>query len=318
MAILLAQILGTVPLICPPNYNYMQLLFDIGIENSLDHAALCKCPFLGGGSFGAVYKVTIDGKEYAAKEFNCVYSTSEFKHRKSEFDLLPTLEHDNIVCYVGVQNCVPGQRPILIMELMHCTLHTLITQEEPNHVSVDIRNPEVKMRVALDVIHGLEYLHCEKNKPAIVHRDLTAKNVLLDSRGIAKIADFGYSRLLKHNQLSNMTRGRGTLNYMAPEVQSIHYNEKVDIFSFGHLLLFIFIDEDPANLPPATFPLDDGSIAGRTELGRRQEYIKQLVQCCDKANVQFIVKIVEECLSNLATRRPSATDILKGLQSHLS
>ena len=250
-------------------------------------------------------------KKYAAKEFNQVYDATECTHRRSEFDLLPKLKHDNIVSYVGVQNCIPGQRPILIMELMCCSLHTHIT-EETKLINLDIKRPNVKVKVAHDILCGLDYLH--SYQPKIIHRDLTAKNVLLDPTGMAKIADFGNSRLLKADQLSSMTRGPGTLAYMAPELQMKRYDEKVDIFSFGHLLLFIFIDEFPGQLPPPTTTSGEKLIAV-SEIDRRGEYIKMLEQFCTKLNLQVVVKVVKECLSNLPKYRPSAVNLTERLRS---
>ena len=296
---------------------WCNLYFLISAEGCLDHAALSECEHFGGGSFGNVYKVTIDGKDYAAKEFNFKYTATQLEQKKSEFNILPTLNNENIVRYVGVHNCVPGQRPILVMELMCCTLQALLTPDESSDISIDINimDPKVKKRVALDVIKGLKYLHSEDDKAIVIHRDLTAKNVLLDFRGIAKIADFGYARLLKHDTLASMTRGPGTLNYMAPEIQKKDYDEKVDIFSYGHLLLFLFIGEDPSDLPPAICSSSDGkTVKGITELCRREKYMKILEERCKESDFEMVINIVKNCLSNSASCRPSAIIIVNDLE----
>ena len=87
---------------------------------------------------------------------------------------------------------------------------------------------------------GLLFLHCE----SVVHRDLTARNVLLTSSLRAKITDFGNSRIvrLEHGQLARtLTRFPGTLVYMAPEAVSERrqYGPSLDVFSFGVLTLFV-------------------------------------------------------------------------------
>ena len=92
-----------------------------------------------------------------------------------------------------------------------------------------------------DVIRGLLYLH--HHNPQIVHRDLTAKNVLLTSSFVAKITDFGNSRIvnLQPGQLAQtMSRLPGTPLYMPPEAlsSSSRYGPSLDVFSFGHLTLF--------------------------------------------------------------------------------
>ena len=103
--------------------------------------------------------------------------------------------------------------------------------------------PLVLKRALLeDVARGLLYLH--KHNPQIVHRDLTAKNVLLTSSLVAKITDFGNSRIvnLQPGQLARtLSQAPGTLVYMPPEALTTtsRYGPSLDIFSFGHLALFI-------------------------------------------------------------------------------
>ena len=74
-------------------------------------------------------------------------------------------------------------------------------------------------------------------------RDLSAKNVLLNSSMVAKISDLGNSRIvdLQPGQLvKTLSRVPGTLVYMPPEAfdNSSKYGPRLDIFSFGHLALF--------------------------------------------------------------------------------
>ena len=99
----------------------------------------------------------------------------------------------------------------------------------------------LKQSILEDVSRGLLYLH--KHTPQIIHRDLTAKNVLLNSYFMAKITDLGNSRIvnLQPGQLARtLSRLPGTLVYMPPEAlsSSSRYGPSLDIFSFGHLALF--------------------------------------------------------------------------------
>ena len=87
---------------------------------------------------------------------------------------------------------------------------------------------------------GLLHLHRE----SVVHRDLTARNVLLTTSLRAKITDFGNSRIvrLEPGRLARtLTRFPGTLVYMAPEAVSERgqYGPSLDVFSFGVLTLFV-------------------------------------------------------------------------------
>ena len=98
-----------------------------------------------------------------------------------------------------------------------------------------------------DVARGLLYLH--KHNPQIIHRDLTAKNVLLTTSLVAKITDLGNSRIvnIQPGQLAQtLLRNPGTLVYMPPEAltAAARYGPSLDIFSFGHLAIFVGLQVD--------------------------------------------------------------------------
>jgi len=82
----------------------------------------------------------------------------------------------------------------------------------------------------LDIARGLAYLH--NQKPSIIHRDCKSSNILISSRGVAKIADFGLARV-KQSTRSAIHSLVGTVNWQAPELWHAHpkYNHKVDVFS---------------------------------------------------------------------------------------
>lgn len=256
---------------------------------------------LGGGAFGTVYKVAIDGKEYAAKELNHEYDAA----RKGEFSILPQLKHENIVSYYDSRNCFLGQRPTLIMELMATNLHA--------HIESQAMSTCEKIQIIRNVLSGLHYLH--SHCPIIIHRDLTAKNVLLDSNGVAKVADFGNARLIDESQLSSLSCGLGTQGYRAPEVFSGNYNEKVDIFSFGHLLLFIFIRKFPGKISSYLDETDDGKPIYLSEVQRRRQYIEMLPKVCTKLILEVVDRAVRDCLSCGPKQRPSASDLCETFSS---
>ncbi len=100
----------------------------------------------------------------------------------------------------------------------------------------------VKISILTDTCSGLVYLHGMPSP--IIHRDLTARNVLLTSSLTAKITDMGNSRIvnLKSAQIAQtMSKVPGTLVYMPPEAlsDSNKYGPSLDVFSFGHLALYV-------------------------------------------------------------------------------
>jgi serine/threonine protein kinase len=82
----------------------------------------------------------------------------------------------------------------------------------------------------LDIARGVEYLHLRK--PSVIHRDCKSSNILITSRGVAKIADFGLAKV-KQSTRSMVRSLVGTVNWQAPELWHAHpkYNHKVDVFS---------------------------------------------------------------------------------------
>ena len=98
----------------------------------------------------------------------------------------------------------------------------------------------LKRSLLEDVARGLLYLH--SHSPQIIHMDLTAKNVLLTTFLEAKISDFGNSYVV-NTQPDFRVTSRYTLAYISPEAmnETPHFSPSLDVFSFGHLILFTLI-----------------------------------------------------------------------------
>ena len=147
---------------------------------------------------------------------------------------MSNLRHPNITQFLGL--CfLPGiQLPVLVMELLETSLDDLL-QHIPNLPL------SLKRSVLEDVAAGLLYLH--DRQPVVIHRDLTAKNVLLTSSLVAKITDMGNSRIINPTPggiAMTLSKVPGTFVYMPPEAldDRSHYGPSLDIFSFGHLALY--------------------------------------------------------------------------------
>ena len=257
--------------------------------------------------------------EYAAKCFHEALHKFNKKFMR-EYTILVLLRHKNIVSYIGVPLDGDEVLPILIMEKLICSLH--------DRLCSSIQPPPAfptKLRILLDVAEGLCYLHGQH--PAVIHRDLTANNVLLDSQGLAKISDFGNSTIIRIDQMStqnSMTYTPGTRLYSAPESMLHHtkYNEKIDIFSFGHLALFVFINEYPSELLLAVEDRGDGQLLARSEVQRRQMYFDTLRRYAQdhsqgvQVNEYNICELLVDCLQNGPDKRPPAEDLTKFFKNH--
>ena len=156
-----------------------------------------------------------------------------------ECSLLRKLDHPNITKFIGIF-FVNAELPLLIMERLETSLAKHLDDPNCNLSIVE------KESILKDVANGLVYLH--GNRPApIIHRDLTANNVLLNLGPplVAKISDMGNSRIIEStNQImKTLSKCPGTRDYMPPEAlsEAHQYGPSLDIFSFGHLALYTII-----------------------------------------------------------------------------
>ena len=268
---------------------------------------------LGKGAYGNVEEVEIPGAVCAAKkihtEFLNIGSREDISYMISKFAsecrLMSKLRHPHIVQFLGV--CyLPGDKlPSLVMERLDTNLYELL-ETTPN-LPLDVKNS-----ILLDTARGLLYLHSQS--PPIIHRDLTARNVLLNSAMVAKIADLGVARIvnIQPDQLATMTQGPGNIVYMPPEAMGEHtqYNSSLDIFSFGNIALFTLTQEFVGpKLKAATYTDHTGKLNARTEIERR-EYVFHLLHL-DLGEENPLSKLTRACLQNHPTDRPSAAKLVE-------
>uniref|UniRef100_M1D359 LRR receptor-like serine/threonine-protein kinase n=1 Tax=Solanum tuberosum TaxID=4113 RepID=M1D359_SOLTU len=143
---------------------------------------------IGQGGYGKVYKGTLaEGTIVAIKraQQGSLQGEREFY---TEIELLSRVHHRNLVSLVGY--CNEGSEQMLVYEFMpNGSLHDLLKARYGECLSLGTR-----LYIALGAARGILYLHTEANPP-IIHRDVKANNILLDSKFTAKVSDFGISKL---------------------------------------------------------------------------------------------------------------------------
>ena len=150
---------------------------------------------VGKGSYGAAFKVSIDGVPRIAKRIHNILLSSDinFSEKKAiqekfynECILLSKLDHPNIVEFVGVYFNPADDRDVtLIMERLHVSLEDFLDPHA--HPNIPLA---VKLHILRDISCGLCHLHTRFEHP-VIHRDLTVGNILLMRDLQAKIADLG-------------------------------------------------------------------------------------------------------------------------------
>ncbi|KAI4324153.1 hypothetical protein L6164_023715 [Bauhinia variegata] len=190
---------------------------------------------LGEGGFGPVYMGTLeDGQEIAVKKL--AHSSGQgMKEFKNEVILCSKLQHRNLVKLLGC--CIQGHDKMLIYEYMLNKSLDYFLFDSYQSKCLDWTK---RRNIIFGIARGLLYLH-QDSRMRIIHRDLKASNILLDSQLLPKISDFGLAKIFGGDQIEgNTNRVAGTYGYMAPEYASDGaFSIKSDVFSYGILLLEI-------------------------------------------------------------------------------
>jgi len=189
--------------------------------------------------------------------------------------------HKNLVEFIGA---VPDHPAIIVIELMDCTLRLALSngRATPNQI-----HP-----ICIDVAQGLVYLHCIQPNP-IIHRDVSAPNILLKvvaTGWIAKLSDLGSAQFANVAQ----TLAPGCVIYAAPEVQqkdsARHQTVKMDVFSFGVLLIELLTREMPTST------------------------IAELITTIQKSWLRF-VPLIQHCTNGNPNNRPSMREVITTLNT---
>ncbi|KAK2650768.1 hypothetical protein Ddye_018257 [Dipteronia dyeriana] len=197
---------------------------------------------IGEGGYGPVYKGRLpNGQEVAVKRLS-KFSHQGWEEFKNEVELTERLQHVNLVPVLGI--CNEKEEKMLIYEFMpnksldFYIFASLILYTDPHRrYLLDWRK---RAHIIEGITQGLLYLQ-EYSNFTIIHRDLKASNVLLDSDMNPKISDFGMAKAFtKDEREANTRRIVGTYGYVPPEyVRNGIYSKKYDVYSYGVLLLQI-------------------------------------------------------------------------------
>ena len=264
----------------------------------------------GRGSYGAVYEVRVHGVPCIAKRLHDILvgrgkeervgekEKTDIVHRfRKECIILSGLRHPNVVQFMGVHFGRDEADISLIMEYMHMDLEQCM-EAYPN-----IPLP-YKISILRDVAYGLAYLHSIPT--AIVHRDLNAGNVLLTESLRAKIADLGMSKLFDREVVMKRTRTMcpGALDFMPPEslTRSPKYGVELDIFSFGHLVIYLVNQEPP--FVDETAITENNVRKKQMQVGKRRKALEQM------GSQHPLYSTAVRCLSDTPEQRPSCEELV--------
>nr|XP_011464598.1 PREDICTED: probable LRR receptor-like serine/threonine-protein kinase At4g08850 isoform X2 [Fragaria vesca subsp. vesca] len=276
---------------------------------------------IGKGGHGNVYRASLSSANtVAVKKFHLL--RNEDKNFQKEFlnelRALTEMRHRNIVKLFGF--CSHPRHSFLVYEyLERGSLATMLSKDD--------EAKELEWSKRLNIIRGVAHALCYMHHdclPPIVHRDISSKNILLNSEYEACVSDFGTAKFLNPDS-ANWTALAGTYGYIAPELAyTMEVNEKCDVYSFGVVTLEIIMGRHPGDL---LLPLPSGSSSAFV-LPAHQMHIADVFDQRISAptdevagKVLSVMKIAFSCLNSSPECRPTMKQVSQQLETqklHLS
>ncbi|KAL2509571.1 L-type lectin-domain containing receptor kinase S.4 [Forsythia ovata] len=266
---------------------------------------------LGFGGFGRVYKGTLRNPrtEVAVKRISHE-SRQGVREFVSEISSIGRLRHRNLVQLLGW--CRRGADLLLVYDFMPNGSLDKLLFDNPKSVL----NWEQRFKIIKGVASGLLYLH-EGYEQIVLHRDVKASNVLLDTELNGRVGDFGLARLYDHGSNPSTTRVVGTMGYLAPELaRTGKATTGSDVFAFGALLLEVVCGRRPIEhkAGPEELVLVDwvwdnwreGTIFNVVDQRLNSEF--------DKNEVVMLLKLGLMCSNNVPLARPSMRQVVSYLE----
>ncbi|XP_065621158.1 proline-rich receptor-like protein kinase PERK1 [Quercus suber] len=280
-----------------------------------------KANLLGQGGFGYVHKgVLPGGQEVAVKQLKIDSHQGE-REFQAEVETISRVHHKHLVSLVGY--CITGAERLLVYEFVsNKTLAFHLHREEQ-----PVMNWAYRMKIAVGSAKGLAYLH-EDCHPKIIHRDIKASNILLNSKFEAKVADFGLAKIFSDTtaDITHIsTRVVGTFGYLAPEYASSgKVTDKSDVYSYGVMLLELITGRLPISQAQSSTNIGLAEFArpllskARMDSNFDALVDPRLLGNYDPDEMTKMVACAAACVRYTACNRPPMSQIVHVLEGHVS
>jgi len=246
---------------------------------------------IGEGAAGEVFVANMSDRSDQVAIKTMTITNDNKKLLCTEINFMKSSKHENIVEFIEAFIC-DGNKLWVVMELMDGGCLTDVLEQYPSGVQL---SEQQIAHVCLQTLKSLAYIHaCHR-----IHRDIKSDNILLNSKGEVKVADFGYAAQLTEQKRNRQTVV-GTPYWMAPELIRGHdYGTGVDIWSLGIMLMEMLEGEPPyMEFPPlrALFLITTKGIPPLVDQGKWSP---------------DLLDFYSKCLEKEADKRPSAADLVE-------
>ncbi|XP_060178224.1 wall-associated receptor kinase 2-like [Lycium barbarum] len=268
---------------------------------------------IGRGANGIAYKGLLSDKRIVAIKRSKIVDESQIEQFVNEVLILTqVMNHRNVVRLFGC--CLEVEVPLLVYEYVsEGTLYEHIHNQHGKSPWLSWQN---RLRIATEIASALAYLHSFVSMP-IIHRDIKSANILLDNDYIAKVADFGASRLIPLDQTHVATLVQGTLGYFDPEYFSTsRLTEKSDVYSFGVVLAELLTGLKPIIRArnEVDMNLTDFFVLSMNKNLLFQILDRRVLREGSLDQLQMVAELVKNCLRSHGEDRPTMKEVAGELE----
>jgi serine/threonine protein kinase len=265
---------------------------------------------LGAGGFGKVYRGILPSSNIQIAVKKVSHDSKQgIKEFVAEIISMGRLRHRYLVQLLGY--CRRKGELLLVYDYMpNGSLDKFLYNNEKSNL-----NWIQRFRILRGVAAGLLYLH-EDWEQVVIHRDVKASNVLLDSELNGRLGDFGLARLYDHGTNPQTTHVVGTIGYLAPEfTRTGKATTCTDVFAFGAFMLEVACGRRPIELQrlhEEVILIDwvfecwrKGAIIGASDPRLEGNYVVE--------EMELVLKLGLLCSHSMPEARPSMRQVMQFL-----
>ncbi|KAL0673175.1 hypothetical protein Bca4012_001156 [Brassica carinata] len=267
---------------------------------------------LGKGGFGEVYRGNLPRIGDIAVKRVCHNARQGMKQFVAEVVTMGSLKHRNLVPLLGY--CRRKGELLLVSEYMsNGSLDRYLFHRDKPPLSWEQRFVILK-----DIASALSYLHAGANQ-VVLHRDIKASNVMLDSEFNGRLGDFGMARFEDYGDSLPATAAIGTMGYMAPELTTNGTSTRTDVYAFGAFMLEVTCGRRPLD---TKVPSEERHLIKWVCDCWRSDSLLDAVDIrlgleCSEEEVDMVLKLGLLCTNVAAELRPNMEQVVQYINQNL-